>query len=74
VPHDKEKGRTMIFESVMQNTSPFVDDGWFAILAVKAKEGVHDPYAQTEMKRVWTYLFNKYPHSRVLLAYQEQIK
>lgn len=72
LPHDRKRGKTMIFQSVVQNTSPFVDDIWFIIFDMETDRTSPDSYEKTEIDGIWNYLFKKYPRNPSLVEYKEK--
>jgi hypothetical protein len=73
-PHNKAKGKVMIFESTAKNESPFIDDIWFFIFDIERRPGKRDAYAQDELKNIFFYLLKKYPRNTSLLEFQSSHK
>lgn len=72
LPRDKATGLNMIYESVIQNKGPFVDDIWFVIFSIQTDEDNKGQYAPELVHRLFEYLFSKYPRNGTLQEYRER--
>jgi len=69
LPRDGEKGLGYIFESVMMNNGPFVDDIWFVIFKIEIDKKNKDRFDRAGIDKLFAYLYSRYPENEVLQKY-----
>lgn len=69
IPHNREKGRRLIFEAAAQNNGIFVDDVWFVVWNIETETRNEKYYSKATVQSLFDYLFAKYPHNRDLQKY-----
>jgi hypothetical protein len=72
IPHDKKEGLSKIFESGVDNDSPFADDIRFVIFDIKSEKSNRMKYEEQEIQKLWSDLIQKYPRNKKLLQFAGQ--